>query len=354
MAASDASQESVSRLWQNALRVCPSHVQRLVLSLDAQALLHIEEIRFRLGQPVELCGVGFDQFLHAQSGLTLRTADAYRTTAEDMERVVQAVTQSSLYAVEEELRRGFVTMPGGHRVGIAGRAVLSNSGTIRSIRSITSVNIRVAKEKIGAADSLRSVIADPLGAPYSVLFISPPQCGKTTMLRDLARQWSEGAVNGGVGRKVCVVDERSELAGCLSGVPQFHLGPRTDILDACPKAEGLLMAIRSLSPEVVVTDEIGRSTDADAILEAAHAGVSVIASAHARTLADWKRRPHMGELFEAKAFSRYVLLSRRRGPGTVEDVLDESGRPIAGWRAPFAGRRSHDDVRVNVEGAESP
>lgn len=353
MTASDTSQDPVSRLWQNALRVCPSHVQRRVLSLDSLQLARMEEIRFRLNQPVELCGVGVDQFLHAESGLTLRTEDAYRTTADDMERVVQAVTQSSLYAVEEELRRGFVTMPGGHRVGIAGRAVLNSSGGVRSIRSITSVNIRIAKEQIGASDALRSVVAEqPDGAPYSVLFISPPQCGKTTMLRDLARQWSEGTVHRGAARKVCVVDERSELAGCLSGVPQFDLGPRTDILDACPKAEGLLMAIRSLSPDVVVTDEIGRSSDADAILEAAHAGVSVIASAHARTLSDWQRRPHMGVLFETGAFSRYVLLSRSRGPGTVEAVLDERGRPMSGWRAPLPARVTSGEMRVHLEGAE--
>jgi len=130
--------------------------------------------------------------------------------------------------------------------------------------------------------------------------------------------------------KVTIVDERSELSGCIDGVPQFTLGPRTDVLDACPKAEGMLMAIRSLSPDIVVTDEIGRAQDRDAVLEAAHAGVAVISSAHASSLQEWRLRPYMNELFEAKAFSRYVLLSRRHGPGTVEMVLDEAGRPLFG------------------------
>lgn len=349
MTAPDASMGSIPALWQSALRVCPSHVQRRVLSLPASALTQMEEVRFRLGQPVELCGVGFDRFLAREDGLTEAVGDAYIATAQDMERVVQAVTQSSLYAVEDELRRGFVTMPGGHRVGIAGRAVLYESGAVRSIRSITSVNIRIARQQLGSADKLRPFVADPrTGAPLNVLVISPPQCGKTTLLRDLARQWSAGEVVPGKGRKVCIVDERSELAGCLAGVPQFELGPRTDILDACPKADGMLMAIRSLSPEIVVTDEIGRAQDRDAILEATHAGVSVLASAHAAAVSDWRRRPHMGALYDAAAFQRYVLLSRRRGPGTIESVLDESGRPVPGlsftvdrrWWSDSAGRQS--------------
>ncbi|WDM03085.1 stage III sporulation protein AA [Alicyclobacillus cycloheptanicus] len=300
----------------------------------------MEELRFRLGQPVEICGAALDRFLHREAGLTDDPGEAWITTEADLSRVVQGVTQSSLYAVEDELRRGFVTMPGGHRVGVAGHVVLYESGAVRSIRSITSVNIRIAKECLGAADRLRPYVARRTdGRPYSVLIVSPPQCGKTTILRDLARQWSEGVISpASRARKVCVVDERSELAGCLAGVPQFRLGPRTDILDACPKAEGLLMAIRSLSPELVVTDEIGRAQDRDAILEATHAGVAVLASAHAGTIEEWRRRPYMSELFEARAFQRYVLLSRRQGPGTVELVLDEHGHPLAG----FAGARRGD------------
>lgn len=332
MAASDLSASPVSALWQSALRVCPSAIVQRVLSLPREALARMEEIRFRLGQPIELCGVGFDQFLHRDGGLTQGVEESYIVTPEDIDRVVQGVTQSSLYAVEDELRRGFVTMPGGHRVGIAGRAVLYESGAVRSIRSITSLNIRIAKQQLGAADRLRAVVAGkPEGNPLNVLVISPPQCGKTTLLRDLARQWSTGLVgSSGNGRKVCIVDERSELAGCLGGVPQFDLGPRTDILDACPKADGMLMAIRSLSPELVVTDEIGRAQDRDAILEATHAGVAVLASAHATTVSDWRHRPQMEALYEAKAFDRYVLLSRRRGPGTIEAILDEAGRTLAG------------------------
>lgn len=353
MVQSDKPIAPISAAWQQALRVCPAEVQHRVLQLPEETLTRMEELRFRLGQPVQVCGLGLDQFLHRAAGLTTELADAYTTTEDDLSRVVQGVTQSSLYAVEDELRRGFVTMPGGHRVGIAGRVVLYESGAVRSIRSITSVNIRIAKERLGAADRLRPFVARrPDGLPYSVLVVSPPQCGKTTLLRDLARQWSEGVVTAqGQGRKVCIVDERSELAGCLSGVPQFRLGPRADVLDACPKADGLLMAIRSLSPELVVTDEIGRAQDRDAILEATHAGVAVLASAHAASVDEWRQRPHMEELFSGGAFQRYVVLSRTQGPGTIERILDEAGRPLPGLGTlPDRGR--HDIMRAGEPSRE--
>ncbi|WP_051662849.1 stage III sporulation protein AA [Alicyclobacillus macrosporangiidus] len=318
--------------WQQVFRVCPPDVAQRLQNLPSPVLERVEELRFRLHQPLQLCGASLDQFLHREQGLTRSPDDAIRVTEDHLMRVIQVVTQSSLYAVEDDLRRGFVTMPGGHRVGVAGRAVLYESGSVRSIRSITSVNVRIARERLGAADPLRAHVQDPVsGAPLSVLLISPPQCGKTTLLRDLARLWSEGGMPAGRPCKVAVVDERSEIAGCVEGVPQFRLGPRTDVLDACPKAEGMLMAIRSLSPDIVVTDEIGRAQDVGAILEAAHAGVAVLASAHARNLDEWRTRPHMGELFHGQAFHRYVVLSRRRGPGTIESILDARGLPVAGF-----------------------
>jgi stage III sporulation protein AA len=165
--------------------------------------------------------------------------------------------------------------------------------------------------------------------PHSTLILSPPQCGKTTLLRDLVRALSTGSIAGLPPQKVSVIDERSEISGSVDGVPQFQLGPRTDVLDACPKAEGMLMAIRSLSPEVVVTDEIGRQEDVQAVLEATHAGVSVMASAHAGSLEQWQSRPNMMDLFRSVAFSRYIILSRRRGPGTVEQVLNGLGKAVA-------------------------
>jgi len=334
-----SAKHGLSPTVEYALRVCPPLVEQRLRGLATKLLEDIEEIRFRLQQPVQLCGAGIDGFLHVNTGLTRDVSQAYIVSQEDITRVVQVVTQSSLYAVEDELRRGFVTMPGGNRVGIGGRAVLYETGQVRSIRNITSVNVRIAKERFGVADRLRQhAYHAGNGKPESMLIISPPQCGKTTLLRDLSRQWSEGLVRGeGRAVKVAIIDERSEVAGCVDGIPQFRVGPRTDVLDACPKAEGMLMAIRSLSPDIIVTDEIGRSEDRDAVLEAAHSGVAVITTAHASSLEEWSKRPFMGALREAGAFSRYVILSRRLGPCTLERVYDGAGTPIPSNRQSMKG-----------------
>lgn len=336
MAATDPPIESNRSPWRQAVRVCPPDIAHRLERLPQGVMERVEELRFRVGQPFQLCGAELDQFLHTDQGLTGHPDEALMVTEEHVARVIQVATQSSLYAVEDELRRGFVTMPGGHRVGIAGRAVLYESGNVRTMRNITSANVRIAKERIGCSVPIRPyAVHRASGRPYSMLIVSPPQCGKTTILRDLARGWSGGSLSPvGRGFKVSVVDERSEIAGCVDGSPQFDMGPRTDILDACPKAEGMLMAIRSLSPDVVVTDEIGRLQDCDAILEATHAGVAVLATAHASSVQEWCERPHMRELFAARAFDRYVVLSRRNGPGTVEAVMDTSGKPIGAFGTP--------------------
>ncbi|MCL6631644.1 MAG: stage III sporulation protein AA [Alicyclobacillus herbarius] len=325
------------RSWDAVIRVCPPDVFTYLEKLSAFERERIEELRFRLGQPLQVCGDGVNAFVGRNGELTQDPKEGVCIEQEHITRVLQVVTQSSLYAVEDELRRGFVTMPGGHRVGVAGRTVLYDSGAVRSVRSITSLNIRLAKERPGCASTVWPHLWNPdTKRPFSTLLISPPQCGKTTMLRDLARHFSEG--EGRIaGMKVSIVDERSEIAGCVDGVPQFSLGPRTDVLDACPKAEGMLMAIRSLSPDLIVTDEIGRAADTDAILEASHAGVAVLASAHARNLQEWSERPYMRDLFEMRAFERFIVLSRRDGPGTIEALLDETGRRLAA--SVPAGRR---------------
>ncbi|GMA55864.1 stage III sporulation protein AA [Alicyclobacillus sacchari] len=315
--------------WSQALAVLPIDLQRLLLALDDAILAELEEVRLRVGQPIELRFGTDSQYLKQGGGLTMMPPTAAVLSQAALDHAMQQVTQFSLYAVEDELRKGFITLPGGHRIGVAYR-IVTDGGHIRSIRSISSLNIRIARAYPGMATPLRSWLADRAdGHPLSTLVISPPQCGKTTLVRDIARQWSENLVTRRRSpAKVVVIDERSEIAGMFEGRPQFALGPRTDVLDGCPKAEGLLMAIRSLSPDIVVTDEIGKQGDVEAVLEAANAGVAVITTAHASSLEGWRRRPHMEELFQAHAFARYVILSRRRGPGTIECVLDGDGRSL--------------------------
>ncbi|HEY8449943.1 MAG TPA: stage III sporulation protein AA, partial [Bacillota bacterium] len=227
----------------------------------------------------------------------------------------------------------YLTLPGGHRVGVAGR-VLSEGGRVLRFREVAALNFRVGRAVPGCADGILPRIWDrEAGLPHHTVVVSPPGAGKTTLLRDLVRQLSTGVPRLGIpGLRVSVVDERSEIAACQRGQPRHDLGPRTDVLDACPKAVGIQMAIRALSPQVIVFDELGGADDAQAVLEAAHAGVRVVTSAHAWQVADLERRPSLAALWAAGVFGRIVLLDHRPRPGTVRAVVSPSrpdGRRLA-------------------------
>jgi stage III sporulation protein AA len=262
------------------------------------------------------------------------------------------LTQHSLYTFEEELRKGFITVAGGHRVGLAGRTVLEQ-GKVKLLKDISSFNIRIAREHTGCAVKILPYVVDAssFGGVHHTLIVSPPQQGKTTLIRDLARILSSGtaAAEGAPsmvpspispvsrspqtlalerGYKVGIVDERSEIAACARGVPRFDLGPRTDVLDGCPKAEGMMMMIRSMSPELLIVDEIGRPEDATAIHEAIHAGICVIATAHGLNYADISRRPVLKELLADEVFTRIVVLGKQPVTGSLESVYDAQGHPI--------------------------
>lgn len=279
----------------------------------------LEEIRIRTAKPL-LLKVGDDDFTLTPRGEVTRNLDkGYIINEEDIFRTIASISDNSLYAFEEEIRRGFITIPGGHRVGLAGQVLIQNYD-VKSIKDFSGICIRIAREKKGCAEHLLRLVCDSKGLINNTLIISPPRCGKTTMLRDLARLLSNGN-SYCKPHNVVIVDERSELAGSYRGLPQLDVGIRTDVLDSCPKALGMIMAIRSLSPQVVVTDEIGRKEDVEAIYECINAGVAVICTIHAKNIQELEARPLIKNLIEMGAFQLGIVLSRKRGPGTVEEVI---------------------------------
>lgn len=297
-------------------------LDRAASSLEAE----IEEIRLRAGRPLLAIMKDRDAALTAEGRLSGCLEEGVIISESLLSRVLQLLSQGSVYAWEEEFRQGFLTLPGGHRVGLAGRAVIE-SGRVKTIRPVTALNFRVSREVAGAADP---IIGDLLAVePTRVmnsLIVSPPGAGKTTVLRDLVRQISGGVLRlDWPGAKVGVVDERSEIGGSHQGVPRRDLGPRTDILDGCPKAEGMMMMIRSMSPQVLAVDEIGRPEDIPPLTEALNAGVAVLATAHGRSLDEVRRRPALGSLIGLGGFERVVILSRRSGPGSIEAVINTGG-----------------------------
>ena len=231
-----------------------------------------------------------------------------------MDTILNNLLNYSYYAYEEELAKGYITIEGGHRVGVCGRAVL-DKGKVCLIKEISSLNIRRSREIIGVADRVIPHILDKNnGLLANTLIVSPPKCGKTTLLRDLVRVLSYK------GYKVGLCDERSEIAGSYLGKPSYDLGPRTDVLDGCPKAEGMTMLIRAMSPDVVVTDEIGKTEDVSAIETAVCAGVSILTTIHGKNYDD-VIASNIGPLVSKGVFSRIVFLTNDPRTGTIDEVL---------------------------------
>ena len=293
------------------------NIRRLLLQADLD-YEKLYEIRLRAGRPMFLIYDGGECFLRT------RGREPYLVTREDLKETLEYVSGYSLYAYEDELRQGYMSVQGGHRVGVTGKVILDGD-RIRGMKYISCINLRLAHEIRGCADPVMEHIRKENWTAHTLL-ISPPRCGKTTLLRDMIRQLSNGY--GKVpGVTVGVVDERSELAGCYQGMPQNYLGIRTDVLDGCPKAHGMQMLIRSMSPSVVAVDELGREEDFKAVESVIYSGCKLIATAHGASLEEIFSTPFFGRLRKMKVFERYILLGKEQRAGIIRGIYDERGNP---------------------------
>lgn len=276
------------------------------------------EIRLRVGRPLFINYDGGECFLR-QKG-----EEHYLVTAQDLKETLEYVTGYSLYAYEEEIRQGFISVQGGHRVGVTGKVIL-DAGRIRGMKYISCINVRLSHQIKGCADEVMPYIRTADWTAHT-LIISPPRCGKTTLLRDIIRQLSNGS-DGIPGLTVGVVDERSELAGCYQGIPQNDMGVRTDILDGCPKSEGMQMLIRSMSPHVVAVDELGKEEDFKAVEDVIHCGCKLIATVHGNSLESIIEQPLFQRLLDARVFERYIILEKKERAGMIAGIYDREGMP---------------------------
>jgi len=293
--------------------------EKLIISFSD--LNEVEELRLRVSRPVEVIANNQSTFL------------PYIVTEEDGSQILGKLSQFSIYTIEEELKKGYITIKGGHRVGLAGRVVTEN-GMVKMIRDISSYNFRIAKEKVGIASPFVKYLYD--GRWKNTMLIGPPQAGKTTLLRDFARVVSQGDhVRGIKPQKVGIVDERSEIAGSVKGVPQYTFGERIDVLDACPKAEGMMMLVRSMSPHIILVDEIGKKEDVDAILEAIFAGVQLIVTVHGYSLEEIRKRPSLQPLFQNGTFERFIEISNYPRPGNITDIKNRKNISLFSQKAVY-------------------
>lgn len=309
--------------WQEILPILPPGLMEIIQSLPVKILDRLEEIRLRLDRPLIVGLPEGDAMIGKKRMLVWDESLAYLVTADDIQRTIQLVSGCSLYAFEEELKKGFITLPSGHRVGLTGRAVLEN-GRVKTLKYIAGLNIRLSREVNGLATPIIPYLLNhkALNIHHTLIF-SPPRCGKTTLLRDLVRQISNGLPELNFpGLTTGLVDERSEVAGCYRGVPRRNVGVRTDVLDGCPKAEGMIMLLRSMAPQVIATDEIGSREDVAALEEVFNAGVKIIVTVHGSSLAELANRPTLNYLINSKIIERYVLLGRSGTIGAAEEIYE--------------------------------
>lgn len=327
------------------IRIFSREIREILLrtKVDFQ---NVQEIRLRVQAPLLMIVNGQEYFVTV-GGMLGREAsgwerpsqelshkEAYIVSREQIKETMEYISSHSLYAFEEELRQGFLTIPGGHRIGIAGKTVLDDRG-IRTIKNISFLNVRLAHQVRGCADQVMPYLYEDShenryekhGDVFHTLIISPPRCGKTTLLRDIIRQLSDGTLKH-QGVNVGVVDERSEIGACYQGIPQNELGIRTDVLDCCPKARGMMMMIRTMSPQVVAVDEIGSQEDLQAMEYVMNCGCKLLATVHGKSLEDIRQKPVLGKMVEEKVFERYILLDHEGKIGHIRGILDRDGKRI--------------------------
>ncbi len=281
----------------------------------------LQEIRLRINSPLLIIYENKEYFITESGTLSLDSQRGFIVSHNEIRETMEYISNYSLYAFEDEIRQGFITIAGGHRIGIAGKIIVEEN-TIKGMKHISFINVRLAHQVKGCADTVLPYVLDLENQDiYHTLIISPPRCGKTTLLRDLIRQLSDG--NEYLpGMSVGVVDERSEIGACYMGCPQNQLGIRTDVLDCCPKAKGMMMLIRSMSPQIIAVDEIGSKEDLEAIDYVIGCGCKLIATVHGSSIDDVMEKPVLGELLERKLFERYLILNNMTQVGHLQEIYD--------------------------------
>ncbi|WP_124064824.1 stage III sporulation protein AA [Clostridium sp. E02] len=286
----------------------------------------VQEIRLRVAAPLLMVYNNQEFYVTSDGLLSKKREEAYIASKEELKETMEFMSNYSLYAFEDEMKQGFLTIQGGHRIGIAGKTILDDSG-IKTMKYISFINVRLSHQVKGCGTLVLPYLYKEEREIFHTLIISPPRCGKTTLLRDLIRQISDGG-KGHPGMNVSVVDERSEIGACFQGVPQNDLGIRTDLLDCCPKARGMMMLIRTMAPSVVAVDEIGIREDLEAMEYVMNCGCKLVATVHGSSIEDLKRKPVLKNLVEDQIFERYIVLNNSGKIGKVEKICDARGTSI--------------------------
>jgi len=302
--------------------ILPDHLRTAFSNLQ---LDKINELRLRTNAPVVVCAYGKNRYL-TQEGLAdnLQKQNPIVLTRTDIEAIIHKASNYSIYAINEQLKQSFITIRGGIRIGIAGEVVIEK-GQILTVKNVQSLNIRVPHEvKNCSINVLNYIFENP--RPLKTLIISPPGCGKTTFLRDIAWQISDKYQL----LSTLVLDERGEIAATHLGENQLDVGDYSDVITGANKANGFENGIRSMRPDIVLTDEIATKSDVEMLKLATRSGVSVIATVHASGIDEIRTKPYFSDLINEQVFDRYVVLGIGATPGKVTGIFDKNLRFLAG------------------------
>lgn len=292
------------------LRYFPQKVQKLIRNnINDGELEMLEEIRVRNNLPLIL-----------KIGQAEKVID-YKITTEDINYIFQKICENSIYSYQKQIANGFITVQGGNRVGIVGTAVLDGNDKVINFNYISGLNFRISRQIIGCSNQIVDEIFNGCGGIYNTLIISKPGIGKTTLLRDIVRNVSNGMPNKFKGMNVTVIDERGEISATYKGIMQNDLGMRTDVINDIPKYIGMKMAIRSMAPKVIVADEIGNKRDSEAIKYAMCCGVKGIFTAHGASLEELEKNPEISDLLENKIFEKIICIKDREGKNYNWSIL---------------------------------
>lgn len=272
---------------------------------------NLNEISVICGQPLSVMISGKRQFAGGK-GITLNSTDAYLVNKYDISAIYELITKSSAYAFNRFISNGFLTLPGGHRIGISGNYIYSDN-KITNLISVNSFNFRISHDVMPDIDIILDKIFS-LGYPSNTIIISPPGCGKTTLLRALANKLSS---NKNSILKCAIIDERFEIASCESGVSTMNVGLVSSVISGCPKSAAIPMTVRSMAPDIILTDELASEEDIIAIKYAKASGCKIIATTHGID----ETCNELSFFNIEKLFDKIIILSSRNGPGTIEKIL---------------------------------
>lgn len=292
---------------EEILEILPPEMQNILYEILQDR--DLEEIRFRVGCPLCIWSGG-QEFYIKNNGKRQLTQEGIIVTKEMLEEILNRCCHFSLYAYEEQICQGYLSLPGGHRLGITGM-VSMEEGKILSMKHIGSMNLRIAKQHLGIAQELMPYLYENREFMACLIFAGPG-CGKTSLLRDCIRMISSG-FRDIPGCNVAVVDERSELGGCYEGWITYDLGIRTDLLDGCKKYIGVPMLLRSMNPRVIAMDEISGKEDIDTLNEISRCGVTIIATIHSGNINDLARKMGFESMQKTCGFRRFVGIQNEKG-----------------------------------------